>query len=88
MFSTNSQIRSLVTPEGAMILNIASDQMITLNSMGGYVWARLQEGKSVEEIISNLAKETGHDPAVITNDVHEFVEQLTQRHLVILQRSM
>ena len=84
MSSSNSQIRSLVTPEGAMILNIASDQMITLNSMGGYVWARLQEGKSVEEIISNLAKETGHDPAVVANDVHEFLEQLTERNLIHL----
>jgi hypothetical protein len=88
MSLTNSQLPSLVTPEAAMILNIASDQIITLDPMGGYVWARLKEGKSVDEIISNLAKETGHDPAVITNDVHEFVEQLTQRHLVILQRSM
>ena len=84
MSSSNSQLRSLVTPEGAMILNIASDQMITLNSMGGYVWARLQEGKSVEGIISDLARETGHDPAVVANDVHEFVEQLTQRNLVHL----
>jgi hypothetical protein len=84
MSSSNSQLRSLVTPEGAMILNIASDQMITLNSMGGYVWARLQEGKTVDEIISDLAKETGHDPAVVANDVHEFVGQLTERNLVRL----
>jgi hypothetical protein len=67
-----------------MILNIASDQIITLNSMGGYVWARLQEGKSVDEIISGLARETGHDPAVVANDVHEFVEKLTERTLVHL----
>jgi hypothetical protein len=84
MSSTNSQLRSLVTPEGAMILNTASDQMITLNSTGGYVWARLQEGKNVYEIISDLAKETGHDPAVVANHVHEFLEQLTNRHLVHL----
>jgi hypothetical protein len=67
-----------------MILNIASDQMSTLNSMGGYVWERQQEGKSVDEIIPNLAKQTGHDPAVVANNVHKFVEQLTERHLVIL----
>ena len=84
MSSTNSQVRSLVTPDGAMILNIASDQIITLNSMGGYVWARLQEGKTVDEIISNLAKETGHDPAVVANDVHEFLEQLRERNLIHL----
>ena len=84
MSSTNSQLRSLVTPDGAMILNIASDQIITLNSMGGYIWARLQEGKNVDEIISDLADETGHDPVVVANDVHEFLEQLTERNLIYL----
>ena len=84
MSSSNSQLRSLVTPEGAMILNIASDQISTLNSMGGYVWARLQEGNTVDEIIFDLAKETGHDPVVVANDVHEFVEQLMERNLVHL----
>ena len=43
MSSTNSHLRSLVIPESAIILNITSDQMITLNLTGGYVWARLQE---------------------------------------------
>ncbi len=77
-----SDLRSLVTAEGAMILDIAADELTTLNSTGGYVWARLREGKTVDEIVADLAKETGQDPTVVEKDVHEFIEGLTQRRLV------
>ena len=78
------ELRSLVTPDGAMILDIAADELTTLNATGGYVWARLREGKNIEEIIAMLARETGQDAAVVTADVHEFVEQLNAQHLVTL----
>jgi Coenzyme PQQ synthesis protein D (PqqD) len=84
MFSTNSQLRSLVTQDGAMILNFASNQMISVSSTGVYVLACQKENKGVDQIISDLAKESLHDLAVITKDVHEFLEQLTERNLVDL----
>jgi hypothetical protein len=80
----NPELRSRVTPDGAMILDISADEVITLNSSGGYIWARLQEGKTVDEIVAVLAKETGRDLALVADDVHEFVEQLTAKHLVTL----
>ena len=79
---TNPELRSRVTPDGAMILNISADEMITLNSSGGYIWARLEEGKTIDEIVALLAEETRHDPTVVATDVREFVEQLTAKQLV------
>jgi hypothetical protein len=67
-----------------MILDISADEVITLNSSGGYIWARLQEGKTVHEIVAVLAKESGRDPALVADDVREFVAQLTAKHLVTL----
>jgi len=78
------ELKSLVTAEGAMILDISADELTTLNSTGGYVWGGLRDGKSVDVIAAELAKETGQDPAVVASDVQEFVEQLTARHLVTL----
>lgn len=75
-------LRSLVTADGAMILDIAADEMTTLNSTGGYVWARLKEGRTVEEIVAELAFETGQDPLRVTADVHEFIDRLAEKHLV------
>lgn len=76
------ELRSLVTAEGAMILDIAADEITTLNSTGGYVWARLRGGKTVEQIVAELAKETGQDSTIVTADVQQFVEQLEEKHLV------
>ena len=83
MPSVKSELRSLVTPEGATILDISKDELTTLNSTGGYVWMRLRKGDEVEKIVADLAEETGQDPSAIRTDVHEFIEQLAEKHLVI-----
>jgi hypothetical protein len=80
----NPDLRSRVTPDGAMILDIAADEVITLNATGGFVWARLEEGKTIDEIVAVLAQESAQDPAVVANDVRDFVEQLTAKQLVTL----
>lgn len=84
MLSINPELRSRVTPDGAMILNVSADEVITLNSTGGYIWARLEEGRTVEQIVASLAKETGHDPVVVAKDVGEFIDQIAGQHLVTL----
>jgi coenzyme PQQ synthesis protein D (PqqD) len=78
------ELRSLVTPDGAMILNILSDEIITLNATGGYIWARLQDGMTLDQIIASLATETGHDPVAVAEDVREFIAQIAEKHLVNL----
>jgi coenzyme PQQ synthesis protein D (PqqD) len=82
MPAVKSDLRSLVTAEGAMILDIAADELTALNATGGYIWARLRQGKTAREIVADLAKETGQDTAVVAKDVNEFLEQLTERRLV------
>jgi Coenzyme PQQ synthesis protein D (PqqD) len=80
----NPELRSRVTPDGAMILDISADEIITLNSVGGHIWARLEEGKTVDQIIEDVATKTGHDPVVVAQDVREFVGQIAARRLVSL----
>ncbi len=82
MLSVKSDLRSLVTAEGAMILDIAADEVTTLNATGGYVWERLRQGKDLANIIADLARDTGQDPVIVAGDVHAFVEQLSARRLL------
>jgi hypothetical protein len=58
--------------------------MITINPTGAYIWARLQEGKTIDRIIESLAAETGHDPDLVANDVQEFLEQMAEKRLLRL----
>ena len=82
MANPTPHLRSVVDQDGAVILDIERNSMLTINSTGGYVWERLQQGVQIEEIIRNLASETGADPATVDRDVHEFLDELKSRHLL------
>lgn len=82
MAAVKPRLRSLVTPDGAVILDAKQNLVITVNVVGGYVWDRLQNGRSVDSIIRDLIQDTGTDATTVERDVREFIEDLTAKHLV------
>lgn len=77
-----AHLRSIIDHDGAVILDIEHDAMLTLNSTGGYVWEKLKQGKLIDEIISELAKETNTDPTTVDRDVQAFLDELKSKHLL------
>jgi hypothetical protein len=77
-----SHIRSIVNGDGAVLLDIPRDRMVTLNSTGAFIWERLQQGRTVDEVIHDLSAESKTDPSVVERDVHAFLEQLMSKHLL------
>lgn len=82
MVSRSSNLRVIVSPDGAAILDIEHDSISTLNPTGAYVWQGLQRGESLETVIAKLARETGEDPLLVERDVRDFVEELQQKQLL------
>jgi hypothetical protein len=82
MTAITTNLRSVITPDGAMILDITRNVMVPLNSMGGYIWNKLQEGSSVDDIVRELVRDADVDAATIESDVYSFLEQLATMHLV------
>jgi hypothetical protein len=82
MVTVSSNVRSIVDHDGAVILDIPRNAMLTLDATGAYVWERLQRGFQIDAIISELARDTGADEAMIARDVAAFMDQLKSRHLV------
>ena len=82
MVTTPTHLRSIVDHDGAVILDIDHDLMLTLNSTGAYVWARLQQGRLMDEIVADLASESGADIATVNRDVRAFMEQLMSKRLL------
>lgn len=82
MLTNTPHLRSVVNHDGAVILDIPGNQITTLNATAAYIWARLQEGKGTDEIVAELARDTGHDPLVVERDVQEFLRQLIEKHLL------
>jgi hypothetical protein len=77
-----THLRSIIDHDGAVILDIERDAMLSLNSTGGYVWEKLKQGKLIDEIVRGLSTETGADPATVESDVQAFVEQLLAKQLL------
>jgi Coenzyme PQQ synthesis protein D (PqqD) len=82
MITPSAHLRSVVDRDGAVILDIEHDAISTLNVTGAYVWERLQEGKSSDEIVEGLARETGVEVSVVDRDVHAFFEELKLKGLL------
>jgi hypothetical protein len=82
MTVTPAHLRSIVDHDGAVILDILGNRMTTLNTTGAYIWARLQEGRTTDSIVAELARETGEEPQLVETDVLEFIEQLKGKRLL------
>jgi hypothetical protein len=82
MLAPNPHLRSIIDHDGAVILDIECNSMLTLNATGGYVWEKLQQGQSIQDIVRELAAETLTEIAVVERDVREFLEELKSKHLV------
>jgi hypothetical protein len=82
MVTVTSNVRSIVDHDGAVILDIPRNAIITLDATGAYVWRKLQSGLQIDAIIAELVRDTGADEAMIAKDVDAFMDQLKSRHLV------
>jgi hypothetical protein len=79
MDRTLPHLRSVVSQDGAIILDIKNNTLLTLNPTGGYIWARLRQGKCLDDIICDLARDTGMALAVVERDVDHFLEELKSK---------
>ena len=82
MRDSGTHLRTIANQDGAAILDIGHGKISTLNSTGGFIWQRLQQGLSVEQVIRDLATESDTDPAIVERDVHSFLEQLRSKQLL------
>lgn len=82
MLSTSPHIRAVITSDGAVLLDIQHDTITTLNTTGGYIWTKLQAGKTIDETIHDLASDADQDPLVIEHDVKQFLDQLIANRIL------
>lgn len=78
-----STIRSIVAPDGAVLMDSQSGLMFSLNHVGGAIWKQLQEECSYEQITRYLADEFHISREQAMNDINAFVAEL-QKHRLLL----
>ena len=68
----------------AVILNLESGVYFGLNEVGTRIWALIQQGRSLRNVLEALQQEYEVNPQILENDLLQLVEQLQARGLVIL----
>lgn len=69
-----------VTEVGTSLL-FSDGIMITLNLMGTEIW-KICDGRTVEEIIDSLLADFEVERAVLSQDVHSFLQDLEQKGFI------
>ena len=82
MFTIPENLTYVSNRDGALILDKPKNAMTPLNSTGAYIWQRLEQGTSPDDIVNGLASETDSDPKVVAADVNLFLEDLKSQGLL------
>lgn len=82
MADAQSDLRTIVNQDGAVILNTTTGGITTLNSTGAFIWRAIERGDALETIAANLACETGERVDSLKRDVWEFVDALKEQELL------
>jgi len=82
MMKISEYVRTTITQDGAVLMDIKGGHMLTLNLTGSMIWQQLADGRSPEEIADTISPQFGipHEQALA--DVKEFLEQLESQHLI------
>lgn len=64
----------IVVPTGADTVDL--NGMITLNETGAFLWEKLSEERTSDELADEILKEYDIDRETVLTDIKEFVEKL------------
>jgi hypothetical protein len=75
-------LHTAANEDGAAILNIERGEISTLNATGAFIWQALERGQALDNIVHDLARETGAETEVVDRDVRNFIETLRTKQLL------
>jgi hypothetical protein len=82
MIRISEHVRTTITQDGAVLMNIKGGHMLTLNLTGSMIWQQLADGRSPEQIADTLSLQFGIPREQALADVNEFLEQLETQQLI------
>jgi hypothetical protein len=83
MLALAPHVRIIADQDGAVVLDIKRNATFGLNLTTTYIWRKLEQRFSVEQIVTELARETEENPVAVESDVLEFLQQLRERRMIV-----
>jgi Coenzyme PQQ synthesis protein D (PqqD) len=81
-------IRSTVTKDGVVLLDVGNGKIFNSNAVGARIWLKLQEGLDVDTITAQISVEFNMPPERVRPDVEEFLEKLKSNGIVVEQTQL
>ena len=79
----NPKVVATVQGDELILLNPESGKYFGANQTGGVIWSLLSKFDTVDQIVSELAKEFEEDQATIKAAVEQFLGVLRERELIL-----
>jgi coenzyme PQQ synthesis protein D (PqqD) len=76
--------RSLQEEQGGVLLHLQSGAYHGLNDVGSVIWREIESETSFAELVAAIRAQVDDAPDSLEQDVSGFVEDLSQRDLVVL----
>lgn len=71
-----------VLGDGAVLVNLASNEVMEFNSTGAAIWEHLSRGAAIADVIPQLMETFDVDRTTAERDVDVFLSELTSRGLI------
>jgi hypothetical protein len=74
-------VRTMLTADGAALLNIRLGEITTLHQTEACIWQGLERGDSAETIAVHFAHDTGEELSIVEQGATAFLTELRDHHL-------
>jgi hypothetical protein len=81
--TASTNVRSTVTDEGVVLLDVSSGKIFHSNPVGSRVWIKLQEGSPLPKIVDEITAEFNAPREQVEADVEEYVQSLKTGGLIV-----
>ena len=82
-FTVSPNVRSVISEDGGVLMDVVSGALFTVNIVGGFVWSQLALGKSLEDITIALSRECNVPNQQVLSDVKCFFKDLQDKRLIL-----
>jgi hypothetical protein len=82
MHKVSDAVRSTHGQDGAVVLDLRQGQIFSFNLVGSRILALLESGARESDVVDAVSRDFGIGRDIAGGDVHDFIEQLQNLHLV------
>lgn len=81
-FKVGTHVRSIVTDDGGVVLNVDTGIYYSLNRIGTVVWNAVKQGEGEEEMVAHILGILSVPSDRVRRDVQSFLNRLSELHLI------